>query len=117
VIDDVTLARYEALVAAHPGLERKRAKIPYTSVNGHMFSFLTSDGTLALRLSPEDREAFVDRYASEPVIQHDTVMKEYVRIPQGLLDRLDELEPWFDRSVTHARSLKPKKTSRSRSQR
>ena len=36
--------------------------MPYTSVNGHMFSFLTPDGSLALRLAAPDREAFIERY-------------------------------------------------------
>jgi hypothetical protein len=116
VIDDATIARYDTLLATHPELERKGAKIPYTSLNGHMFSFLTADGILALRLSLEDRQSFADRYASEPVVQHDTVMKEYVAVPPDLLDRLDELRPWFDRSVAHVGSLKPKKTVRSRRQ-
>ena len=46
---------YEELVATRPGLERKGKTMPYTSVNGHMFSFLTSEGTLALRLPQAER--------------------------------------------------------------
>jgi hypothetical protein len=67
-------------------------------------------------LDLEDRQSFADRYASQPVVQHDTVMKEYVAVPPDLLDRLDELRPWLDRSVAHVGSLKPKKTVRSRRQ-
>ena len=114
MIDDATLAAYEALVTTHPDLERKGAGMPYTSVNGHMFSFLTAGGTLALRLSAADRQAFVDHYASEPVVQHGAVMKEHVAVPGDLLNRLEELAPWFDRSAAYVRTLKPKKTSRSR---
>jgi hypothetical protein len=40
------LALYEKLVATVPGLERKGATMPYASVNGHMFSLLTREGTL-----------------------------------------------------------------------
>jgi hypothetical protein len=49
------LALYETLVATNPKVERKGAAMPYTSLNGHMFSFLTQTGTLALRL-PADEE-------------------------------------------------------------
>ena len=35
------LKLYEKLVAMTPGVERKGAAMPYTSVNGQMFSFLT----------------------------------------------------------------------------
>ena len=58
------LALYERLVDTLPGVERKGATVPYTSVNGHMFSFLTPTGGLALRLPAADREAFLERYAT-----------------------------------------------------
>ena len=44
------LKQYEKLIATNPNVERKGATMPYTSLNGHMFSFLTKTGTLALRL-------------------------------------------------------------------
>jgi len=55
------LALYEQLVATIPGVERKGDTIPYTSVNGHMFSNLTKAGKLALRLPEDEREAFIAR--------------------------------------------------------
>jgi TfoX/Sxy family transcriptional regulator of competence genes len=86
--------------------------MPYTSMNGHMFSFLTPDGTLALRLSGVDRDAFVEKYRTQPVEQHGAVMKEYVAVPADLLERLEEVRPWFDRSCDYAGSLKPRATKR-----
>jgi len=47
---------FERLVAANPEVERKGATMPYTSVNGHMFSLLTKDSGVALRLPDGDRE-------------------------------------------------------------
>ena len=44
------LALYEKLVATNPKVERKGATVPYTSVNGHMFSYLSKEAKLALRL-------------------------------------------------------------------
>lgn len=49
-----TLALYEALAATCPGLERRGRAMPYTAVNGNMFSFLTPTGTLALRRPAKD---------------------------------------------------------------
>ncbi|MFT5265293.1 MAG: hypothetical protein ACI8YQ_004044 [Polaribacter sp.] len=46
---------YDKLIAANPAIERKGKSMPYTSVNGHMFSFLSKEGTMGLRLSREDR--------------------------------------------------------------
>ena len=45
-----TLELYDRLVATNPDLKRKGKTMPYTSLNGHMFSFLTKEGMLALRL-------------------------------------------------------------------
>jgi hypothetical protein len=115
VITDAVLRSYDALVATHPEVARKGKSMPYTSMNGHMFSFLMPDGVLALRLPPGDREAFLDRYGTRLVEQHGAVLKEYVAVPDDLLGRLDELKPWFDRACGYVGSLKPKKTTRARS--
>ena len=114
MIDEGILEAYDALVATRPDVERKGATMPYTSINGHMFSFLTPDGTLALRLSADDRSTFLAQHDTKLVEQHGAVMKEYVAVPSDLLFRNQDLEPWFDRSLAYASSLKPKKTTRSR---
>jgi hypothetical protein len=56
------LELYEKLVATNPNVKRKGATVPYTSLNGHMFSYLSKTGTLALRLPTEAREAFLKKY-------------------------------------------------------
>ena len=45
--------------AANPHVERKGAASAYTSLQGHMFSFMTETGALALRLPTDLREAFL----------------------------------------------------------
>ena len=109
---DETLDRYERLVASRPGLERKGKTMPYTSINGHMSSFLAPDGTLALRLANADRAAFLEKHQTTLVEQHGHVMKEYVVVPASLLARLDELEPYFALSCDYVSSLRPKPTTR-----
>jgi hypothetical protein len=49
------LAAYDRVIGTVAGVVRKGATIPYTSVNGNMFSYLFDEGSLALRLSPADR--------------------------------------------------------------
>jgi hypothetical protein len=46
------LELYEKLVRTNPKVERKGAANPYTSLNGHMFTYLNPSGSLALRLPP-----------------------------------------------------------------
>jgi len=108
--DKLTL--YEKLVATQPDIERKGATVPYTSLNGHMFSFLTKTGTLALRLPAEAREAFLKKYKTKLCEQHGTVMKEYVEVPDALLKKTRELKASFEQSVAYVGSLKPKPTKR-----
>lgn len=102
------LELYEKAVATMPDVKRKGKTMPYTSRNGHMFSLLTKEGKLALRLPRDDREAFVKEYGTEPVIQYGAVMKEYVEIPQELLQDTDELGQYFELSYRYIGTLKPK---------
>jgi hypothetical protein len=106
------VALYEALLATNPAIERKGATMPYTSVNGNMFSLLTPDGTLALRLPEDEREAFLKRYDTTLCVQYGAVMKEYVRVPAALLQNTRELAKYLDISYRYACSLKPKPTTK-----
>jgi hypothetical protein len=107
------LALYEALVAGNDEVERRGATMPYTSRNGHMFSFLDASGTMALRLSADDRAAFIEQYHTTLAEQYGRQMKEFVVVPDDLAGRTDELRPWFDRSHEWIGTLKPKPTKRS----
>ena len=107
-----SLALYEKLVATNPKVERKGATMPYTSLHGHMFSLLTRDGWLALRLSSEVRVAFLKKYQTKLCVQYGTVMKEYVQVPDALLKRTKELRKYFDQSYAYVGSLKPKPTTK-----
>ena len=106
------LALYELLVDGTPGVGRKGATMPYTSRNGHMFSCLDAGGVMALRLPPDAREEFVTQYNATPAVQHGRTMQEYVVVPDGLLERTDELRPWLARADDWIGTLKPKSTTR-----
>lgn len=108
------VALYEKLVATNPRVERKGDAMPYTSVNGHMFSLLTRTGTLALRLPEEERQAFLKKYKSKLTEQYGVVMKEYVDVPDSLLPKASELRKYFDASSTYVSALKPKPTTRAK---
>src|SRR5688500_5660956 len=102
------LARYDLLLAGSPEVVRKGASMPYTSLNGHLFSFLTPEGKLALRLPAAEREAFLARYETKVCEQHGSVMKEYVEVPDALFGQTAELQPFFAASVAYVGTLKPK---------
>jgi hypothetical protein len=109
------LALYEKLVAAFPTVERKGATVPYTSVNGNMFSYLSKAGVLALRLPEETREAFLKKYKANLCTQYGIVQKEYVEVPEALLKKTAELKPYFAVSLEYAKSLKSKPAAKKKS--
>lgn len=106
------LDAYDRLIATNPKIERKGATMPYTSVNGHMFSILSKTGTLGLRLAKEDREDFLDKYATTLYESYGAIMKEYVAVPDALLQSTAELRPYLELSYDYALSLKPKTSAK-----
>ena len=106
------LGLYEKLVATDPRIKRKGATMPYTSLNGHMFSLLTKDGFVALRLPNEERELFLKRYKTKLCEQYGHVMPEYVVVPDTLLSKTNELKKYFAISYSYVASLKAKPTGR-----
>jgi len=104
-----TITRYDKLVASDPSVERKGATMPYTSVSGKMFSFLSSDGVVALRLPDGEREAFLKKYRAKLAVSHDTVLVDWVAVPPSLLTKTAELKPYFRKSRAYAETLGAKR--------
>lgn len=67
---------------------------------------------MGLRLPREAREESLTRDGTTLAQQHGRVMKEYVVVPEDLLERTGELAAWFDRSHEWIGTLKPKPTKR-----
>jgi len=106
------LEAYDRLIASNPDIERKGVTNPYTSANGHMFSHLSKTGTMGLRLPKEEREAFLEQYNTVLYESYGAVMKEYVAVPDDLLQNTTELRSYLDLSFAYVKSLKPKATTK-----
>ena len=107
------LELYRKLLATQPGIELKGGvKLPYTSHNGNMFSLLTKEGTVGLRLGEEDREAFISKYGAKLLRQYGAVLEEYVEVPDSLLSNTRALRPFLAKSYAYVQTLKPKPTKR-----
>ena len=106
------LALYEKLVATNPKVKRQGATVPYTSLNGHMFSYLSKEGKLQLRLPEGEREAFLKKYKAKLCEAYGKIQPEYVEVPDSLLARTPELKKFFDSSYNYVSSLKPKPTAK-----
>ena len=92
------LALYEKLVATNPKVELKGATVPYTSSNGNMFSYLSKEGKLELRLPAEQRQAFLSKYKAKLCESYGRVQPEYVEVPDSLFASTRELRKYFDAS-------------------
>lgn len=106
------IEQYDALVATKRGVPRKGATMPYTSVNGNMFSFLSPDGALALRLAKDDRDSFIAAHDTRLFMDRGAALSEYVVVPEPLWKRPAQLAKHFAASYAYARTLKAKPTKR-----
>jgi len=103
---------FDQLIATNPDIERKGKTSPYTSHNGHMFSHLSKTGTLGLRLSKEEREAFLEKYNTTLYESYGAIMREYVTVPDELLQNTEELKGYLDLSYEYVKTLEPKPTKK-----
>src|ERR1700730_13455159 len=92
---------YEKLIASVPKIERKGALHPYTSLNGHMFTYLDQAGTLGIRLAPDQVEAFLKKYKTTMFESYGVVKKGWVTVPDALLKNTKELKKYLEASLAH----------------
>ena len=105
------VALYDKLIATNPKIERKGDANPYTSLNGNMFTLLHQE-RLAIRLPDDEREKFLRKYKTTLFEAYGTVMKEYVAVPDALLENTKELQNYLDLSYEYAKTLRPKPTKK-----
>ncbi len=101
---------YTKLVETNPNAILKGDTMPYTSVNGNMYSYLSKEGALNLRLPEDIRTTFLEKYKTTLTVAYGIVQKEYVAVPDSLLQKTSELKKYFDLSYKYVSSVKPKPT-------
>ena len=105
------LRLYEKLIDTLDGIDTKsNFGAAYTAINGNMYSMISKHGVVGIRLPTAEREAFLARYATE-LFRGDPSWppaKEYVAVPESLLEDTKTLAPYMRLSYEYASSLKPK---------
>jgi hypothetical protein len=109
-----TVELYDKLISANPQIERKGATMPYTALNGHMFSYLHPSGSMALRLPEEEREKFLKKYKTTLFHAYGVIQKEYVTVSLALLKNTKELGKYLLSSYEYVKTLKPKPSKKPR---
>lgn len=68
-----------------------------------MFAYLIGED-IGLKLSPDDRETALQMSGAEPLRPSPEAepMREYVRMPQTVLDNYDDFCSWVQRSAVYA---------------
>lgn len=74
-IPPAKLELYEKLIATIPAIERKGNVHPYTSLNGHMLTYLDQTGTLGIRLPDDELAVFLKKYETKPFESYGVVKK------------------------------------------
>ena len=81
-------------------------------MNGYIFSFLSKEGDMGLRLSKSDREEFIEKFNTNLIEQHGRIMKEFVQVPLSVLSDTETINNYLRKSFNYVASLKPKKTKK-----
>jgi hypothetical protein len=102
------LALYQKLIATSPEIERKGDVHPYTSLNGHMFTYLDQTGTMGIRLPKDELDAFLKKYKTTLFESYGVVKKDWAAVPDSLLQKTGELKRHLDISFAYVKTLKPK---------
>lgn len=111
-IPEDKLQLYDSLIETNPDIVRKGVTNPYTSVNGHMFTHLSKTGSLGIRLPKDEREVFLVKYDTTLYESYGAIMKEYVTVPDEMLENTEELAAYLNLSYEYVKSLKPKPTKK-----
>ena len=65
-----------------------------------------------MRLPEDVRAAFLKKYDARLCEQYGIVQKEYVEVPDALLNKTSELKKYFAESHAYVSGMKPKPTTR-----
>lgn len=106
------LKLYDKLIENNSNFERKGKTMPYTSVNGYMFSQLNKAGEIGIRLSKEQGQEFIKAHNSGPFLSYGAVMKDYVLIPENILSNFELVSKLLEDSYNYTKSLPPKPTKK-----
>lgn len=99
---------YNEVLSKCMWLERKGKTMPYTSANGHMFSFFNKAGKIGFHFSKEVQKKYIEEFDTTLYSSYNATMKGYVLIPERMLSDLDNQAKYFDESYDYAMSLDTK---------
>jgi TfoX/Sxy family transcriptional regulator of competence genes len=108
--DEDLANRIRELVAGEPDVsERSMFGGLVFLVGGHMSIAAGAQGSLVVRVDPEDTDEFLAKPYAQPFVMGGRPMEGRVRVDAEGLRTKRQLERWVRLSVEYARSLPPKR--------
>lgn len=97
----------KALESIPEATPRKMFGYPAAFINGQLFAGLFGE-SMMLRLNADDRAKIEKKGARPFEPMPGRVMKEYVVVPESILESPRQLNTWLGKALAYARSLPPK---------
>ena len=111
---EALIQKFHHIMERFEGIERKKMfGYPCCFCKGNMFTGLHEENWV-LRLHEEDRKE-IEKLGAKPFEPMGRLMKEYVLIPQNILNEENALQEWMRRSLTFVSTL-PCKVPKNRKQ-
>jgi len=82
----------------------------YTAINGNMYTMISKHGVVGIRLPEPERSEFLERHSTE-LFRGDPSWppaKEFVAVPDHLLDNTEVLVPYLESSLRYVKEMKAK---------
>ena len=105
---DEVLELYLKAINKCAAFEMKGKTMPYTSVNGHMFSQVNKQDQLGIRFSKERQLEYLTEWASDYFYSYGAKMKGYVRVPESVLKNTERLANVLQESFEYFSELEAK---------
>jgi TfoX/Sxy family transcriptional regulator of competence genes len=108
--DEDLANRIRELIAAEPDVsERSMFGGLVFRVGGNMSVAAGGQGSLVVRVDPEETDEFLAKPHAQPFVMGGRPMEGRVRVDAEGVRTKRQLERWVSRSVAYARSLPPKR--------
>jgi TfoX N-terminal domain len=110
--DEVLATRIRHLIGPDPELTEKKMFGGLTFlIRGHMAISTSGQGGVLVHCHPGRSEELVTTTAATLAVMRGREMPGWLRVSAGDLATDDDLSPWVEIGIAHARSLPPKQTA------
>ena len=108
--DEVLAGRIRDLIGPDPELTEKKmfGGLAFL-IRGHMAISASGQGGVLVHVAPERSDELVAATAAVVAVMRGREMPGWLRVSAGDCATDDDLSPWVDIGIAHARSLPPKK--------